>query len=543
MKFWLGFAVACIAHSMVWTQVRFVAISDARQVLQGSSFQIRFELQNAEGSQFSPPDFSAFKVMSGPSRSIQTSIINGRQSSSMAYVYELLCPKAGTYTVGPAKISAGGRVLQTMPVTIEVVKAQAGREATSDVFIRAELDKSKVYAGEQCILTYTLYTRISIENIEAAARPDLDAFNVEWVNMLENPVQREIFKGKEYMTKVLSKTVLFPIKTGNLNIDPTVYRIVKGERDPFGFGMPSFFQGQVETISSNGVGVTVLPLPDPIPQGFSGAVGDMQMRITSPGNRYSLDDAIQCSIEVRGNANFLLVKPKLNVPDSLFEISDFKAADPIKVADEPEIIKTCVYQFLLLPKVAGQFELSPEFVFFDPKNGKYVSLRDRLNIEVKGEKHKTGNAGEEKEAHAFIEPMRLHHNSGRLIENPWFYVFAISPFLTLGFIVYQRRLRVKGTSKNADATLLSIVESPDQVLEVLRKSVIDSLCQAFPELAQSDSALNFRKRLSDLAEKDDFAKACYALLQKMELRKYSGQLDQHSVDEFNHQAKELGIKA
>lgn len=534
--------MACIASSLVCAQIRFIAVSDARQVLEGSSFQIRFELQNAEGNQFIPPDFSDFKVLSGPSRSIQTSIINGQQSSSMAYVYELLCPKSGTFKIGPARIRVGTSELKTQQLEIQVVHAKVARgQESAEVFIRAELDKTKVYAGEQCILSYKLYTRVSIENIEAAARPELDAFNAEWVNMLQNPVEREIYNGKEYMTKVLSKTVLFPIKTGVIAIEPTVYRIVKGERDPFGFGMPSFFQGQVETISSNGLTITVLPLPDSIPVGFSGAVGDMQMHITSPGNRFSLEDAIQFSIEVRGNANFLLVKPKLNIPDSLFEISDFKASDPVKVTDEPEIIKTCTYQFLLLPKVAGQFELAPEFVYFDPKQRRFITLTDRLNIEVKSEKLKSKNAEDAEEAGSFIEPMHLVHGNKGLLEEPMFYVFALLPFLTLGWMIFRNRQ--KATLEKQSGFQLPSVRSvgPEQELEDLKKAITAALCHRFPELGKADLGIIFRSKLAELSGESAFAKACEELLNQTELLKYSGQLNSDQLKEILQKAKELGI--
>lgn len=68
--------------------------------------------------------------------------------------------------------------------------------------------------GEQLTLSYKLYTRVNIENIELGSKPSLDAFQDQAVNMLNNPVRREIFNGREYTTKILSKTVLYPIKTG-----------------------------------------------------------------------------------------------------------------------------------------------------------------------------------------------------------------------------------------------------------------------------------------------------------------------------------------
>lgn len=192
-------------------QVSFEATTDARQVLQGSGFSIRFELKNAEGSRFTPPDFEGFAVLSGPMRSIQTSIINGVRSSSIAYVYELQTNKLGKFTIGSASIVADNRLLKTNPVSIEVLRAEPVSESEREIFILASLDKEDVYVGEQCILSYKLFTRVSIDNIEAASRPSMDAFHDQAVNMLNNPVQREIYKGREYTTRVCTnKSVPYP---------------------------------------------------------------------------------------------------------------------------------------------------------------------------------------------------------------------------------------------------------------------------------------------------------------------------------------------
>ena len=65
--FWIFFL--SILSFSVQGQEQFYAKTDARDVLVNSYFEVQFVLENASGSDFVPPDFSPFTVVSGPSTS------------------------------------------------------------------------------------------------------------------------------------------------------------------------------------------------------------------------------------------------------------------------------------------------------------------------------------------------------------------------------------------------------------------------------------------------------------------------------------------
>jgi len=416
---------ALLLHATLIAQ-SFVAETEAKTVLQGSSFTVKFNLINAEGSQFIPPDFSPFQVLSGPSRSIQTSIVNGRRSSRQGYVFELVCNKMGQYTIPAARIRTGGKELRTQPLTIEVVKAHASAAGNaSDVFIEASLDKTEVFLGEQCVLTYKLFTRVNIESVEAASRPSLDAFHHLPVNMLNNPVQREVYKGREYMTRILSKTSLYPIQEGKLQIDPVVYRIVRGDDDPFGFGMGSFFRQQMENLTTQSNTLKVKALPHPSPPSFSGAVGQMDMTIERPNRQYGSQDAILMKIQIRGNANFNGLLGKFIEPDSTYEITDAKASEPLKITDEPEMIHNCQFEFLLIPKSLGAITIKPHFVYFDPKANQYQTIRDSFTIQISNQ-HVAVDT-QTKPPQALMELRTPGLLSRSLEKNPLSFLFMLFP--------------------------------------------------------------------------------------------------------------------
>ena len=84
--------------------VSFEATADARQAVLESYFDVTFTLKNADGNNFTPPSFQDFIVVSGPSRSMQTSIVNGQVSKEEAYIYTLQPRRLGRLTIGSASI-------------------------------------------------------------------------------------------------------------------------------------------------------------------------------------------------------------------------------------------------------------------------------------------------------------------------------------------------------------------------------------------------------------------------------------------------------
>ncbi|HOJ91658.1 MAG TPA: BatD family protein, partial [Saprospiraceae bacterium] len=102
---------------IVKAQVSFVTECNAKSVVVGSSFQLTFRLNNAQGINFTPPSFDGFDLINGPMRSMQSSFVNGVGTSSMGYVYTLQAVKEGILKVGSASIVVHGKVLKSNPIT------------------------------------------------------------------------------------------------------------------------------------------------------------------------------------------------------------------------------------------------------------------------------------------------------------------------------------------------------------------------------------------------------------------------------------------
>ena len=87
-------------------------------------------------------DFGKFEVVSGPSTSSSTSISiqNGKteQKTEYSYSYILSINKEGTFTIPGGSISVDGKIVETNPVSVKVVKfsksAQKERDEQGGIF-------------------------------------------------------------------------------------------------------------------------------------------------------------------------------------------------------------------------------------------------------------------------------------------------------------------------------------------------------------------------------------------------------------------------
>src|ERR1700712_5491360 len=64
----------------------------------GEQFEIDFTV-NGLGARFTPPDLSAFQLVSGPNISTSETDINGVSTTSTTYAYILSASKEGTFNI------------------------------------------------------------------------------------------------------------------------------------------------------------------------------------------------------------------------------------------------------------------------------------------------------------------------------------------------------------------------------------------------------------------------------------------------------------
>lgn len=363
------------------SNVSFEAFCDAKRVVAGNYFEVSFTLKNAEGSNFKPPSFNGFEVLSGPSRSVSTQIINGVVSSQMGYSYTLMAQKVGNFTIGSATIKANGKTLKTVPLKIEVVKGKSNTSpgdgnGGSQVFIRTEPSTQQAKIGQQILVDYKIYTTVNIESYAPMEESNYDGFFAQEVKRFNGQVLREVVDGVQYTTQVLKRVALFPQQAGILKIDPLKVRleVATGKKQSYGFFSRSITTPVVA--KTDPVEITVQPFDENAPASFNGAVGKYAFTASPENVVISTDDALKIKVLINGNGDIKrLQAPPLNVPLDSFEIYDAKVLDERIFENQGEKNGRKLFELIALPKYPGRYIIEPEFTYFDTDSLKFVTLK------------------------------------------------------------------------------------------------------------------------------------------------------------------------
>ncbi|MXV15729.1 BatD family protein [Hufsiella ginkgonis] len=385
----------CWSAFVLGQGVKFTASADRAQVGKGEQFEVSFSL-NANADKFAPPDFSGLEVLAGPNMSSSMTSVNGNTSMSIGYSYVLVATREGNYTIGAATAEVNGRRYSTQPLKIQVVNGrptQQSRNARRDdepealnadlskeLFIRAVVDKSTVYQGEQLTLSYRLYTRIPLLNSEAGKIPDLNGFWSQEIasNGQNTQWRKEVYKGVAYNVADIKQSILFPEHSGKLVIDPLeMIFMVRQQTRPRDM-MEEFFGSYKEArviVKSAPVTITAKPLPEAgKPEGFSGAVGKFWIEASADKKALKTNEALNYKVKITGSGNLKLLKDlPIEFPED-FEKYDPKLTDKISES-LAGVSGSRTYEYLLIPRHEGNFTIGPKsFSYFNPYENKYVTL-------------------------------------------------------------------------------------------------------------------------------------------------------------------------
>ncbi len=381
----------------------FSAALDKNTVALGEQFQLQLTLNGGGmggGRNLTLPNLNKFMIISGPNESSSVQITNGSVSSSVTYSYALQPREIGKFIIGAATIEADGKRYTSQTLEINVVKgssnpkqpAAAAQSNGKDVqlgdnlFLRATVDRSRVYLGEQITATFKVYTRVRITNYTINKLPSMTGF---WGEELVIPQQvtltNEVVSGKQYQVGLLKKVALFPTQAGTLEINPLeiVCQVQMENRKRSNDFFDQFFNDPFfnnlatsnVTIKSTPLKISVLPLPKTnVPVSFKGAVGKFNLNATLSSNHVKTNEPLSLKATVGGTGNIkILEAPNVEIPGE-FEKYDPKVNETIDRSGNT-VNGSKTFEWLLVPRYPGQKKITPfEFSYFDPSSGKYVTL-------------------------------------------------------------------------------------------------------------------------------------------------------------------------
>jgi hypothetical protein len=445
----------------------------------GEQFRLNYVI-NANPSSFSAPEISDFYVLSGPNQSTSHSIqiINGRRTSSVTitYSYYLQATGEGNFTIPAATAVVNNQTYTSNTVEIEVIAgekpATTPRPSTSqepqdvdvsgELFVRILTNRKNIFRGEYIIATIKLYTRLSITGFGESEMPDFQGF---WTQDIESPTQlnlvRENVDGRIFNTAVIKKVILFPQKTGEITIDPFkletyIRQQTNRPRSPFDDFFGSSYTNVLKPLVSNPVKINVRDLPAGAPEGYAGAVGNLDIKAEIDKQEAITNDALAYKIIVSGNGNVELIDaPRINFPPD-FETYDPKVQTSVKNGENGQS-GSKTFEYLLIPRHAGNFRIPQVTLsYFEPKSGQYrTSTTTEFNIAIsKGDEEETVSviAGRSKEDLKIIgsdilfikdNPFKLFRIGQGFFGSTLLYVLYTGLFLLFLMVLLIRRKRIQ----------------------------------------------------------------------------------------------------
>jgi len=125
----------------IFAQVAFKTTVSKSKLGVNQRFRIVFSINKQGADHFTPPSFKNFRVVAGPSQSVNQSWINGKVSFSQSYTY-IVQPKAvGTFTIPGASITYNKKTLKSNAVKINILKAVTYRK----ILMTPHILHSKMY--------------------------------------------------------------------------------------------------------------------------------------------------------------------------------------------------------------------------------------------------------------------------------------------------------------------------------------------------------------------------------------------------------------
>ena len=257
--------------------------------------------------------------------------------------------------------------------------------ASDDILLRIEVSKNDVYKGEALVATLRIYTQIEISGLQQIKYPALNGFWAQEMDVSGQGGERVTVGGKVYLSQVLRRWLLYPQRTGTIEIEQTqltaVARLVT-QMPSTGSPYDLFFGGAAQVkevptrLSTPVVRIRVKELPQPQPADFSGAVGQFQLTGVISGDRFPAHSAGSISLRLTGTGNFPLIEaPQIDLPVA-FEQFDTKTTEQLASTLRGTTGER-TYEYPFIARAEGTYEIpAVGFSYFDPATGLTKSLKN-----------------------------------------------------------------------------------------------------------------------------------------------------------------------
>ena len=351
----------------------------------------------------------------------QFEIHNFSTSSSVTYNYTILPLRAGRFTIPPQTVHAGGKILRTPELALNVADTpgqqtttrpgRSGRGTQSQstnagdlVFAELIVPKKTAYVGEIVPVQIRMGFDARVHP-RLTEPPDITGQGFTSQKLQQSSQNLETINGRPFEV-VTFKTAIAAARAGKFEIGPVNAKaqvVVPRRRnaprsrspfdlfdldDPFSdpfFANPfsQFGERRDIQITSDPVALEVKPLPSNAPPSFSGAIGSFTMATDAKPKSVQVGDPITVTTTISGRGNFDRVNAPLLEDDRGWH--KYPPSSKFKQDDEVGISGTKNFEMVISPNENKQSLPVLAFSYFDPAKDQYVTLRsEQMAITVQG---------------------------------------------------------------------------------------------------------------------------------------------------------------
>ena len=364
--------------------ISFEAVLSKKSLGINENLRVDFKM-NKDGDNFTPPSFKGFTVVGGPNQSVSNMWVNGKRTFSKSYSYFLTPTKKGSLIIGQATIEIDDNIYKTLPVKISVSESVAVSKDPNDptyvvnenLHLVAEISNTSPYLNEGISIVYKLFysPQINVTNVGEIETPEFENFWSQNIKIPRLQIERGSFKGDNYNFVTWKKTVLYPQKSGKLDILPlsldVSVDVPTNRRDFFG---NRIYNQVSKKVTAGKRSINVKALPGNAPESFNGAVGKFDIKLNTNKTELNASESLQAIVKISGKGNLKLFSPpSVQVPSSLEKYDpEYNEKVSTSLAGMKGLISNT---YTLVPQFQGKYPIrSVEFTFFNPQLNKYETI-------------------------------------------------------------------------------------------------------------------------------------------------------------------------
>lgn len=386
LKFYISLFICLLSISLVAQEATLKAKVSKNKLGVNQRLRIEFSIDKQGGDNFSPPKFTNFRVVGGPSQSVSQSWINGKVTFSQSYTYIIQPKRKGAFSIASASIKIGGKFIKSEPVKVIVLDPveipknpnDPNYVAQQNIHLVAEISKANPYVGEGIYVEYRLYVseNVSVYDTSISEAPKYNGFWNQDIKVNGFPVKMGKYNGENYRYIVLQKALLIPTKTGKLSIDPMRMDIVigvpSGRADFFGNAITKNIRREFASTKKI-IRPKSLPLEGK-PANFAGAVGDFNFSVALSKDILKANETSQVQVKISGKGNLKLFElPTVETPAEL-EMYQPERKERVRV-NASGLSGAITDTYTVVPLYKGKYKIpSISFSYFNPKEKKYKTI-------------------------------------------------------------------------------------------------------------------------------------------------------------------------